>query len=454
MAKRPANPPTEQRADSYANAMTGLGTGKDKRSYAAPIVRRMVQADLERVWRADWMAARIIEKPADMMTQRGGDVLVGDGDKATQEAVAAVVDELETWPTVNRALQYARGYGLGAVLIGAADELDPSMPLDLKALVRVTHLTAIPREQLVPVKWYSESMKPKFGEVELWRWQPTGTPSTGGVGSVTVHESRLLIFRGRVTSATQLAENNGAGDSVVQVLMELTRDFSVAVSGAGALVQDFGAAVLVMKGLDALIATQKGREALAERIRIMQQTRSTIGLTVLGDGDTYTRETTPTAGLPDLLDRFMQLLAGAADMPLSIMLGKAVGGLNPDGASDIENWHAHIETLQQNVLRKPMNRLVQAILRSQEGPTRGVEPEKWMLRFRPLGQMTAKQVAELRKLTADTDAIYLREGVLSPANVARSRFGGPEWSSETQIDPALLDAMEEAAARGEAEAEE
>lgn len=51
-----------------------------------------------------------------------------------------------------------------------------------------------------------------------------------------------------------------------------------------------------------------------------------------------------------------------------------------------------------------------------------------------LWQDTEKEKAELRKIQADIDAIYLSNQVLLPEEVALNRFGSGSFSSETTID--------------------
>ena len=47
---------------------------------------------------------------------------------------------------------------------------------------------------------------------------------------------------------------------------------------------------------------------------------------------------------------------------------------------------------------------------------------------------TEEQEALVKKVTAETDAIYLDRGVLDAAEVAISRFGGNHFSTNTVID--------------------
>ena len=71
---------------------------------------------------------------------------------------------------------------------------------------------------------------------------------------------------------------------------------------------------------------------------------------------------------------------------------------------------------------------------SKNGPFAGIEPDNWSIQFVPLWQNTEEQEAIVRKIVAETDAIYLDRGVLDAAEVAVSRFGGNRWSMNTEVD--------------------
>src|SRR5690606_7528204 len=84
---------------------------------------------------------------------------------------------------------------------------------------------------------------------------------------------------------------------------------------------------------------------------------------------------------------------------------------------------------------KPMlEKVIQLIFKSRDGFYKGVEPKDWQITFVPLWQNTEEQEANIRRTTAETDAIYIDRGVLDPTEVAVSRFGGSSSSTETEIN--------------------
>jgi phage-related protein (TIGR01555 family) len=114
-----------------------------------------------------------------------------------------------------------------------------------------------------------------------------------------------------------------------------------------------------------------------------------------------------------------------------------------------------VQAAQESTLRPLLERLVTLLLRSRDGPTGGREPKNWSFQFNPLWQLNELQEAERRHKAAVTDQIYLDQGVVHPAEIRRSRFGGDAYTTETALDPQyddleelLRDAVPEGASDG------
>ncbi len=121
-------------------------------------------------------------------------------------------------------------------------------------------------------------------------------------------------------------------------------------------------------------------------------------------------------------------------MPLSKLFGQSATGLNATGEGDARNWYDAVAAYQTERVRPAYERLLKLLFASKSGPTKGIEPENWALKFPPLWQPTAKEQAETRKIIAETDEINYNLGMASSDELRNSRFGGEEYSPETEID--------------------
>ena len=59
--------------------------------------------------------------------------------------------------------------------------------------------------------------------------------------------------------------------------------------------------------------------------------------------------------------------------------------------------------------------------------------DEWFIRYNPLWQPTEAQIVKQRLDQATADNIYLTQGVLTPHEVATSRFGGDHYSHDSNL---------------------
>lgn len=357
-----------------------------------------------------------------------------DTGKEIGELVMATCEDLQVLDVFGEAMKAERTYGGSAVLVGIRDGVkDLSKPLDYDKIQSVDWLDVLTPLELVPYQWYMDPTAAKFGRPELYWMQRLSSGSIGSTTRIPIHESRLILFPGIVISKRQQHEHWGWGDSILVRMLEALRDFSGAYGGAAQLVTDFAQAVLSIKGLTESFLTGDD-DLLVRRARALDEGRS-IAKAILMDADEkFERTATPVTGLSDLMDRFALNLAAAVPMPVTILMGQSPAGLNATGDADTRSWFDSIAAKRERNLKPRMNIFMKMLFASKRGPTQGTEPEKWTLKYGELWQPTAKEEAERRYIVAQTDAIYITNGVLIPEEVAISRWGGDAYSPETQLD--------------------
>ena len=437
------------RFDGWANVLTGIGHETyDKRLGASWIAGEITYETAEALWRGGDMEARIVELIPSEMLREGFALNIADDahGKEISEAVMARLDELDANNKLIGGLQRERAYGGGAVLMSVDDgAASPAEPLDLARVRSVRGLNLLDPRDLWASSWYSDPWEPRYGEPERYRLQ-AATPMGGSAAAVDVHESRLIVFPGPCVSVTRRVGLGGWGDSVFLRTQEALRDFSQAYAGVAILLQDVSQATLKIEGLAQLIATN-GVEAVRARLRALELSRSVARLALLDATEQFERVATPLAGVPDLLDRFCLRLAAAADMPVSLLMGREPAGLNATGESDIRGFYDRVRARQGTHLRPRLNRLIQVLLSERDGATKGREPEKWEVEFKPLRQQSANEIAAYRKLVAEVDWGNITAGIVTPEEVAISRYGGDAYSPEMTID---VEAREQMKAEREA----
>lgn len=445
------------RTDAWENTTTGLGTtDRDK------VIAQVLEADvalsddtLELLYHQDDRAKLIVEaRPREMLRQGfevvvekaaapkgeppepepGGEVERGDVHEGPYEADSETADAirqyLERWGIVQKVTEgmiWGNLFGGALLIMGADDGQDMEQPLDLDRIRAVRYLTVLDKRGVRPLKYYEDPLKPKYGEIEVYELQPSGGYGTSSVpvaNRAKIHESRVIRFRGALTSQRKQREDTTGGwdHSVLQNVYDVLRDYAMIWRSAVHLISDASQGVFTMKGFLDIIAQGK-QTALTTRLQIMELARSvTRAIVIDADGENFHREPTPFTGLPEMLDLANRRMTAAARMPLTIFMGQSPGGLNATGESDIRWWYDTIKAEQGLILRPILERVMLVFLHSQDGPTRGKVPAKWNIRFPPLWQTTPTEDAALRAQVAQADAVWIGQGVLTKEAVARSHF--------------------------------
>lgn len=460
--------PTERREDSsIANPVTLLGTWADKGSVARPNASAFPLTDEELLilYTLNGIARRIVELPAYRATRKGW---------SCPDVPATEDKRLDTWAVCRRAIAMARLWGGAPVLMVTEDDIprgrfrrDPyqwlQQPLDLQRVGQLRTLQVFDAFEAEPWIYDEDMFSPTYRQPLLWR-----ISSRRWFG--LVHASRIAWFRGNERPPSQSedglwARNRMPDDSVLQVGWDALRRLTETMNAGSVLAMEFKEAVLKLAGL-ANKSTSDQADAVDRRLEIIAQGRDLLGLTVIGEGDSYESRTHSPAGFTQLTDPMMRMTAADYGWPQSTLFGDGPGGLATDdkGGRDQERqiWS---DCQEQN--RGPICRIYEVLYASQDGPTGGQAPEDWDLTFHPLDEPDEETVAKVRKTVAETDEINIRSGIYTPAVVAEQRYGSDGFTLEIRdvpipsTDPELEAALEaerrqqeQAGRGGESEGEE
>lgn len=439
------------RVDGWANLLTGVGAQagatQGRGLYTFQGNPRQGLPAMEALYHEDPDARRIADAVPSHALRPGFKVRVGEegGGAETETAINGALDDLLVARRVREAWTWSRVHGGGALVLGADDGQRPEEELSIERLRALRWVVSVTASELWPDTWETDPRSARFGEPVVYRLQRTG----GGGGSDTsrVHHTRVIRFEGLITTRTRRNQLSGWGESLLQLIYERLQEWSGAHAATMDLLQQASVGVYKMRDLMALVASDP-QGLLKARLEAMDLARSVARSVLLdADGESYERtEVGALSGLPDLLDRFSLRLSAATGIPVAILLGRSPAGLNATGDADTRGWDDVVDADRRTVLLPALERVVKLLLLASEGPTQGAEPEGWSIHLPPLRTSTPSEEATLRKSVADTDNVYLQAGVLTPEEVASSRFRPEGWSAETVVD---LTAREEPSVTGD-----
>ena len=127
----------------------------------------------------------------------------------------------------------------------------------------------------------------------------------------------------------------------------------------------------------------------------------------------YDRKELSFGGLKDLLTEFRNVVAGAADMPVTILFGQSVSGL-ASGDEDIQNYHESIHRLQETRLR-PVLEVLDTLLCNE---LFGGQPDDWWFEFLPLTVVKQEQQVNMLNTFATAANTLIQNGVVNEYQVA------------------------------------
>lgn len=436
------------RQDGWFNVFTQLGVlGQDKRTGARVLPHLIVQPDLEAMYQAGDIEARIVDKEPEEMIREGFKIIIPDDKENLAEVMLAQWERYDLIKKTQLALTWARLYGGAAMILGINDGNPPEEPVDFDKVKGIDYITVLDKFRIFPVAPINYDVTSQnFGMPDWYRVYTMQSTLP------MIHHTRIIRFDGVPVPWRLRAHFNYWGDSVYGRLYNAIRNYHSAQDSAALIIQDFTQFVFQLKNLRDLLAMgPKGEAQLAKRLQLISMTSGIVNAIVIQEDEKAERKSTTLTGLPELMRMINNRLVAATDMPHTILLGESPDGSNATGNSTSMQWYDHIKNKQKTVLQPILMKLLKLFFADKSGPSQGKIPDRFSVEFNPLWQMDEKDAANIRWLQAQADDKYIANSTLQPEEVAESRFGTGQYSTETQLDMKLRNQIEEAIAKSSAE---
>lgn len=438
-----------QTSDTLVNLISGLGTVRDKSTGGMFTLPLLDKNQVDNAYRGDWIARKIVDIPAFDETREWRD---WQADKPQIEKIEAEEARLGVQSKVARARKLARLYG-GAVLFigtGDADPMQPLAPERIKA-GGLKYLHVFSRHEMIAGELDQDPLSPFYGE-------PIKYSLAGKTGMVDVHPSRVVRLIGAEMPDRVMAYD-GWGDTVLQAVYDAVMQAGSAAAAIAAMLQEAKVDVVKVPGFMENLATEEYASKIIQRYSLANTGKS-ITNTLMIDGDEeWDHKQISFATLPEVLNTYLQIASGAADIPATRLLGQTPGGLQSTGQSDIRNYYDRISAGQNLELRPALSRLDEILIRS----ALGSRPPKVHYTWAPLWQMTEVEKADVAlkksqavKAISDTGLIpddafargvqnmFVEDGTFPGLDAALAEFGdGPE-DKDAEAEAAKLNEQQQA----------
>ena len=415
------------------NAITGLGTKKDKSEYfALRSPKQLSEAELEALY-YDPLCRRVIDIYAEAAVTEQPTIKLGEETEdydGILKSFENYLEEIDFYSYIEEALKLQRIYGGAALFLVLDDGLEPSEPVVPERVRGIADLVPLSRREIVPHDYnYLNYRKP-----ELYRISTSKAVTTeNDLNYLLVHNSRVLRLDGLYLPWRQRLLNEGWGQSYLQPFYEVWKRYRGATDGMATMLNEMDLFVHKIPGLASKV-TAGNEKALKTRLEANALARSLYGGMALDTEEEVSFASRSLGGAQEIFDRLTDDLVAAADMPKTLLFGTSpAGGLSESGKYEDKSWAASVERFQTHSLRQPLNQFFQLVLAMPEGPTQGQVPEEWSVHFPPYYSESDSDKAELRSKVANTDKLYVEMGVLTAIEVRKARFSGTEYSIETVL---------------------
>jgi len=376
--------------DSLTSLVSRMGTDRDKAATTFYAHTVLTDEQLIAAYSTAWLPRKIVDIPALDACRKWRD---WQARKPQIEAIEEEEKRLNVKGKILEAAKKGRLFGGAAVYIGTGDA-NPAEPLDVERIKKggVRYLNVITRRKL------------NAGEIDRnpeseWFGKPMNYTLAGNNGQrITIHPSRLVMFSGAMPADDEISTNvwQGWGDSVLQSTLDAVKNADSTAGNIASLVFEAKIDIIRIPNFMASLGQAEYRNKLLERYTLANTAKGINGTLLLDKEEEYETKTAQLAGLPDVLMTFLQIVAGAADIPVTRLLGQSPAGLNSTGTADMKNYHDRIQSVQELEFQPAMVRLDECLERSAD-----VRDPDVHYRWAPLEQMSEKERADIFKTTAD-----------------------------------------------------
>lgn len=465
------NVPKPRFYDSFVNLLAGLGVpGRDKFMSQQYVHIPMSQHECETAYRSDWIAKKVVDIPAWDMTRQWR---AWQADQDQIQAIESAEKTLFVQQKVQQAIIKARLYG-GALIVIGVEQGDPAQELDLEQVGQdsLKFLHVIPQHRITVGPLILDVMSPYYGMPEYYEAQSQPGLTTPGLttaatvsksdpsgpatpvalsplarGSnqwqVRLHPSRVVRFFGLVPpDPIQNAAIGGWGDSVLQPVNDAIKASGMVTGSLATMISEMKVDIIKIPQLTDVLSTDEGTRKMISRFSNANVAKSVINTLLLDAGEDWQRIETSLRGVPEVLEVYLMIAAGAADVPATRFLGRSPQGLNATGESDIRNYYDRLASEQSLTLTPAMNKLDEVIIRSALGD----RPEEVYYNWNSLWQMTDAEKAAIALQKGQNYQIDVGAGQIPTSALAHARIN---QLIEDGVYPGLEQAITEAEVAGD-----
>lgn len=384
--------------DGYSNVPANLGAGANNLVQTANYVMERFTWDyytLNILFRDNWIAKAIIEKPANEMLKNGFSIYSQiEPDKI--DKIMNIWQKTKTQNKFLKCLKWARLYG-GCLLIPMIENQgDLSKPLDYETIMPDSYKGCFTVDRWSGVSPSIELVDnitdPDFGQPEYYDVSDNTTGKT-----FRIHHSRVIKMIGReMPYWEEIAETYWGASELEHVYTELKKrdDTSANISF---LIFLANIRVFKMDGMSQMlsIGDQQAAQRVYETMKTMNHLMCNTGTLAIDKEEDFAMHGYSFTGINDVYESFMLDISGAAEIPVDKLFGRSPSGFN-SGAETLQNYYDTIDEKRETYVREPLEKIVKIITMSALGEI----PDDIEIDFNPVRRPSDLEKSDLAQKNA------------------------------------------------------
>lgn len=354
----------------------------------------------------EMIADEMVEKGITLTTKGNNDP---DTDKqAKLDRLNELITKINLLPTLRKAVSISKYYG-GSLVYMDFDGIDTASENLLNPLIltknelrgkKLRRLKVIEPYNLSPGQYNAADplqeyyFKPRY-------WFVMGKAVDASRFLPPVQENELpTILR---------PAYNFFGIPLAQIVLDAVAHFTECREAEARLLTKFSLTVF-KTNLNEQLFSGGDWSQIDNRVNNFVQYRSNDGVMLIDkESEDIDIKSTSLAGVKDIVSQAMEIVAAYFNEPVTKMWGLTPSGFNT-GESDLNNHYDHIASQQEKQLRDQIEYVLK-VLQVQEW---GEIDNEITFTFNPLSEEKEESIATINKIKAETQQIYISNGVISP----------------------------------------
>jgi uncharacterized protein len=408
--------------DGMRNFLAGFGDpAKDKSAAQRFVLELLDMEQLNAAYRGDWLCRKIIDVPAFDSCRAWREWKAEPGQI---EDIEECEKNLGIQRKLMQAMSKARLFGGALLIMGIEghkfeEELDPDeVGKDDLKFVHVVSRWEIEAGTLVKdltSPWYGEpSYYKRTNTMQIAQEEVKPPLELSSLGykpgdELLIHPSRVVRLLGLEYPDLSYAMDSWS-DSSLQPVIDAVKASGLVNSAIASMIAEAKLDVIKIPGLLEMLSTTPGTEKLRNRFSFTMAAKSTINTTLIDANEEWERINLAFSNMDQVMGMYMNVAAGAADIPATRLLGREPAGMNATGASDIRNYYDRLQSEQAIKVQPALARLDEVLIRHALGD----RPEEIYYTWKPLWQMDEEQKSNVWLKKAQAHKIDVDTGLINP----------------------------------------